>query len=201
MSSGVCIYIEGGGNNDQNLERLFRRSWTVFLRAAELTRGSPRVVRGGARERTFRLFRNAVMSRRPNHLPLLLVDSEAPVADNHGVWHHLQTRDGWTRPPGTEDDQAFLMVQVMESWFLADRQALRRYFGPRLSENALKQWAELERVPKATVVDALKRATAGCPKPYAKGRVSFEVLTQVSPGRVVAACPHAKAFLDKLRNQ
>ena len=88
-------------------------------------------------------------------------------------------RSGWTKPVGADEEDAFLMVQVMETWFLVDRDALREYFGSRFAENALGQWAELEDVPKGAVLDALRKATARCPKRYAKGRVSFELLAQV----------------------
>ena len=132
---------------------------------------------------------------------LLLVDSEGPVAPGVTVWRHLHARDGWTRPDGSGDDQVFLMVQVMETWFLADRDALRRYFGAEFRENAVRQWPELEAVPKATVLETLERATAACRQSYAKGRVSFEVLARIDPACVEAACPHARALLDRLRAQ
>ena len=200
MSVRVRIYIEGGGDNNQALERLFRRSWSQFFRAAKLDRHAPRIVRGGAREQTFRRFRNALRSSGPDDLPLLLVDSEASVDPTHGVWWHLQARDRWSRPPGAGDDQAFLMVQVMETWLLADRQALRRYFGPQFAESALPHWPDLERVPKDTVLDALTKASARCGKQYAKGKVSFELLAQVDPDRVAAASAHARALVGKLRS-
>ena len=201
VSARVRIYIEGGGNHDHNLERLFRRSWTEFFKAAKLQGHAPRIVRGGARGRTFRLFRNALTSSGPDDLPVLLVDSEAPVAPTHGVWRHLQAHDGWGRPPDAGDDQAFLMVQVMETWLLADRHALRRYFGSQFAESRIPLWPELEGVPKDAVIEALTKASSGCRKRYAKGKVSFELLAQVGPDRVVAACPHAKALLGKLRNR
>ena len=113
---------------------------------------------------------------------------------------HLEARDRWNKPSDASDDDAFLMVQVMETWFLADRDALRRYFGAQFAENALRQWPQLEAVPKQTVLDALQRATARCQKGYAKGKVSFDLLAQVDPNRVEAACPHAKALLDRLKS-
>ncbi len=54
------------------------------------------------------------------------------------------------------------MVQVMETWLVADRNTLRRYFGAQFRENTLRQWPDLENVPKHGVLDALARATAGC---------------------------------------
>ncbi len=129
----------------------------------------------------------------------MLVDSEGPVAPGDPVWRHLKVRDQWEKPKGSSDDQAFLMVQVMETWFLADRESLRRYFGPDLREKHFHAWPILEDIPKADVLSALTRATEGCATPYAKGKISFELLGIVSPQRVEAACPHAKALLERLR--
>ena len=159
----------------------------------------PKVVRGGSRTQTFDRFATDAAERSADVVSLLLVDSEDPVEAGHSVWQHLQARDGWNKPAGAGEDDAFLMVQVMETWFLADRDALRKSFGSRFAENALGQWADLEDVPKLTVLGALRNATERCPKLYAKGRVSFELLAQVDPARVEASCPHAKALLTRLR--
>lgn len=195
----ATIYIEGGGDSNQDLERLFRRSWTTFFKAAGLSGHLPRIVRGGGRDRTFDLFARAIKHPDPKRVPLLLVDSEAPVKTEHSVWQHLQVRDGWDQPVGAGDDQAFMMVQAMETWFLAGRDSLKHYFGAEFRENALKQWPQLEDVPKETVLSALEQATTNCATRYAKGKVSFELLAQIDPALVEAACPHAKALLDRLR--
>jgi len=199
----VNIYIEGGGKGEV-LDTPFRRGWSEFFRAAGLTGRMPRIVRGGGREQTFDKFRQAVENARsgrgqPGELPLLLVDSEGAVREGHSTWDHLGARDRWERPEGAGEEQAFLMVQIMETWFLADPQGLAEYFGPELASKHLRQGAELEGLPKQTVLEALDRATRACPRPYAKGKISFELLARLDPGRVEAACPHAKALLDHLR--
>ncbi len=91
------------------------------------------------------------------------------------------------------------MVQVMETWLLADREALRTYFGARFRGNALRQWSALENVAKRDVLDALGRATAACPRPYTKGAVSFELLERIDPAQVETECPHAGVLLNCLR--
>ena len=91
------------------------------------------------------------------------------------------------------------MVQVMESWFLADPDALRNYFGASFRENRLPQRADLESIAKDTVLQSLDRATTGCNKRYDKGQVSFEILRRIDPNKVSAKCPHAKTILDYLR--
>lgn len=192
----VVLYIEGGGDNRRQSAQ-FREGWRKFFAMAGLGGRMPKVVRGGSRKQTFDQFAADIVERRPDVIPLLLVDSEDSVRPAHSVWQHLQARDGWARPTDAGDDDAFLMVQVMETWFLADRDTLRNYFGAQFAENALRQWPELEAVPKQTVFDALDGATQ---RRYAKGKVSFELLAQVDPTRVEAACPHARALLDRLRS-
>ena len=92
------------------------------------------------------------------------------------------------------------MVQIMETWFLADGVALRKYFGARFRQNALKNWPNLENVSKTTVLNALASATVSCSKHYSKGKVSFELLAGINSTLVEAACPHARALLNRLRN-
>jgi len=65
---------------------------------------------------------------------------------------------------------------------------------------ATPQWPVLEAVSKSAVFTALNQATANCTKPYAKGKVSYELLSKLKPALVEAACPRAKTLLDKLRN-
>ena len=160
----------------------------------------PRVVRGKGRVQTFDMFLTALGSPRPGELPLLLVDGEAPVARGHTVWQHLKAQADWDRPHGAGDDRAFLMVQVMETWFLADQALLREYFGAGLREQHLRAWPVLEALTKDTVITALVQATAGCSKSYSKGKVSYELLAKLNTESVEARCPHAKALLDRLRN-
>ncbi len=194
----AVLYIEGGGGN-RRLGAQFREGWKAFLTKAGLSGRMPRVVRGGSRQQTFHGLETHVSEPKPDAVALLLVDSEGPVAAAHSVWQHLQARDDWNKPEGASDDQAFLMVQVMETWFLADRDALHTYFGAEFVGNAIRQWRQLEEVFKETVLYALEKATARCSKPYAKGKVGFELLAQIDPGLVEDACPHAKSLLNRLR--
>ena len=193
----ATLYIEGGGEG-RDLGARFREGWNKFFNSAGLG-GKTKIVRGGSRRKTFDLFTTAIEANRPNVVPILLVDSETSVAARNTVWQHLSACDGWRRPSNAGNDQAFLMVQAIETWFLADRDALRKYFGTGFKQNALRQWPDLEAVSKRTVLQALARATAACTKRYDKGKISFELLAQIDPACVEAACPHAKALLDRLR--
>ena len=119
----MTVYVEGGGDG-RSLRARFREGWRQFLQSAGV--GRVKIVRGGGREQTFRRFAAAVTDAGRRAAVLLLVDSEGPVAEGRTVWKHLGARDGWTRPDGVNDDQAFLMVQVMEGRYelaLAEREA------------------------------------------------------------------------------
>lgn len=193
----VRLYIEGGGKGEL-LDTVFREGWSTFFRAAGLEGRMPKIIRGGSREQTFERFQLAVKTTRADELPLLLVDSETAYSAT-SVWQHLKANDNWERPAGVGDDQAFLMVQVMETWLLADRELLLRFFGSSLREKTLREWPSLEALPKSTVLQTLDLATADCAKPYAKGKISFELLAKSNPTTVEQACPSAKRLLDRLR--
>lgn len=193
------IYAEGGGEG-QLLQIVFRKGWSEFFKSAGLAGRLPRVVRGGDRQKTFDLFRTAVEHPDPDTLPLLLVDSEEAVQAGHTTWQHLKKRDNWDPPAGSTEDQAFLMVQVMETWLLADRAALRKYFDQHFNEKKLPNWPDLEAVSKEQIASALDSATTACKKRYAKGAVSFELLARTDASKVESACPHAERLLTVLRS-
>ena len=194
----IKIYIEGGGEG-KDLDSRFREAWSKFFKAAGLEGQMPRPVRGKGRANTYDLFCTAMANRKQDEWPLLLVDSEAALEQDHTAWQHLKSRDNWDKPGDADDQHAYLMVQVMETWLLADKEAMRAYFGNKFKSDKIPAWPDLETVPKATVFDALDKATADCgEKCYAKGKVSFEVLGAINPQKVKDRCPHAKKLLDFL---
>ena len=134
---------------------------------------------------------------------VLLVDSEAPVAEGVGPWTHLRNRrdDGWNRPADATDEHAHLMVQCMEAWFLADLQTLSRVFGNGFRPSALPRRADIEQIPKRELLGALENAArdSRTRRGYKKGRDSFELLEELDPEKVTAASPHAKRLVDVLK--
>ena len=165
----------------------------IYIEAAGVRR-KPRVIRGGGRQHTFDAFRNRAVRDTSEETSLLLVDSEDAVRSD--VWEHLNIRDGWVRPTGVDNRHAFLMVQVMETWFLADADTLKRCFGSSFRPNALRAWPQLEQMAKRDIFDVLAQASS---KRYTK-RKAFELLERISPDLVANACPHAKALLNYLRS-
>lgn len=191
------IYIEGA-DKGKSLRPLFQEAWTKFFQAAGLKGKMPRIVTGRGRGTTFDLFSTAIQNRSKEEIPILLVDSEDSVNPNTTIWQHLKARDGWERPSQASNEHVYLMVHVMETWFLADLATLQTYFGSKFKPDKIPAWRDLENQPKSAVFKALENATAECEKKYAKGKVSFEILGEINPQKVKEHCPNAKRLLDFL---
>ena len=147
----VKIYVEGGGDG-RELRARCRRGFSSFFGKAGLAGTMPQVVACGGRQRAFDKFRAALAVRNDRVFTVLLVDSEDPVAEGAGPWRHLMNRDTWSAPDGANDENAHLMVQCMEAWFLADKDCLAAFFGHDFNRNALPGNQNIEEVAKADVL-------------------------------------------------
>jgi len=197
----VKIYVEGGG--DQNkLRRECRRAFSKFFEKAGFKGKMPGIVACGGRQKAYNDFRTAVRRASSEEMPFLLVDSEAAVSVSHKdrPWNHLKQRDRWDKPDNSTDEQAHLMVQVMESWFLADPSVLRDFFGNDFRQNALPGNKNIEQIPKEEVLRSLKKASGRTGKgEYGKGPHSFKILEKINPESVAASSGWARRLLDELK--
>ena len=197
----VTVYVEGGGTRAE-LKAQCRHGFQELLTKAGFRGRLPRVVACGPRHVAFDRFEIAL--RNGNEYPILLVDSEDPVADANqpdvnpsGAWTHLNERDLWQRPPGANDDQAQLMVTTMETWLIADRSAFSAYFG--INENALPRDSALESRSKQDVLNKIEDATRRSSKRrYHKGNHSFDLLGRVAPAELRRWLPHFQRFVAAL---
>ncbi|MDE0233919.1 MAG: DUF4276 family protein [bacterium] len=195
----VKLIIEGGGDRKSKyLNQAFRREFAKFLGKAGLAGKLPSIEAAGGRQQAYDAFKSA--HERGDQVAVLLVDAEAPVTARD-PWTHLNTRDGWTCPSGATNDQCHLMVQIMESWFLADRPALQEFYGQHFRSQALPGNPNIEQIPKQDVLNRLRQASRPTPKgAYDKGAHSFEILASLDPAKVIAASPHARRFVQALRD-
>ena len=194
----IHLYVEGGGDS-KALRTSCREAFRTLFERSGLTR-MPRVTACGGRSRAFKDFCKAI--KRPTPLPLLLVDAEAPVTAA-SPWDHVKARqgDGWDKPAGATDDHLHLMVQCMESWFLADRDAMARFFGQGFRANALPAaTASIEAVAKADLFAQLQLATRDTKTKgaYGKGEHSFKLLATIDPALIRGASPSADRFFSTL---
>lgn len=199
MVNDIRIYIEGGGRSDHT-KTLMRQGFSEFFRElvtiARERRVDWRIVACGSRENAFRAFQIALKAN-PKAFNVLLVDSEEAVSQP--PWQHLAMRDNWARPQGATDAHCQFMVQCMEAWIIADRNALRAFYGLNFLPNALPQPRNVESTDKVAIANHLERATRNTQKgEYHKINHGTKLLAKIDPRIVRAACPHCERFFVTL---
>ena len=194
----IKLYAEGGGGS-KALKRACRRGFRKFIEKSGLKGTMPEIVASGSRRNAYDDF-----ATRHHHTAakkeraLLLVDAEGPVRESR-PWQHLKDSDGWNQPAGATDDQCHLMVQVMESWFLADTTALAEFYGQGFRKTALRTNPQIEQVPKEYVLSGLDGAARGTTKgSYDKGSTVSRFLRRIDPEKVTNASLYAKRFIETL---
>ena len=204
MSRKIKIYIEGGGDQAK-LKRDCRRAFTKFFERAGFAGRMPGVVACGSRNAAYKDFCTAVTIATAGELPLLLVDSEDRVASRYQQeegfkpWDHLKGRDDWSMPEQTDNRQVHLMVQCMETWFLADKECLRDFFGNDFNDNALPRNPDIESVEKKQLFEALENATRHTQKgKYGKSAHSFKILELLNPDNIFRQSKWAKRLKETL---
>lgn len=194
------IFVEGGGDHNDALRSECRRAFKKLLEKAGFKGRLPQAIPCGGRRNAYEQFCTAIDGGEISSI--LLVDSEAPVVTDD-PWQHVAQRpgDGWRKPDGATAAHLHLMVQCMEAWFLADRRALREYFGQGLQETALPaETLGPEDVRKRDLFSKLKQATRRVKTKgaYDKGRHSFKLLERLDPDLVRKTCPWAERFFVTL---
>ena len=128
---------------------------------------------------------------------VLLVDAEGPV--NQAPRRHLRDRDGWNLS-FTGENTVHLMVQTMETWIVADSEALKSYYGNSgFKAKGLPKATNLETVPKAAVESSLRTATEETQKGrYQKIKHASDLLKRIDVERVKNRCSHCRRLFDKI---
>lgn len=195
MVKEVRIYVEGGGDQADG-KRLLRIGFAQFFKNAIFK--NVKVIPCGGRDQAFDNFKIALKDH-PTALNLLLVDAEAAVDEMDTPWNHLYKRDNWQRPMAAKDDQCHLMVQTMEAWFLADQQALQRYYGKEFNTKALSRNPNVEEIAKVQLELSLVAATKLTSKgEYHKIHHAAELLKIIDPVKVQKASRHFDRLISKL---
>lgn len=198
----ITIYMEGGSGGDSSSGRAeLRRGMDKFLRAvkdqARDKRWQWKLVACGTRVQARKAFDNACANEPGSHV-FLLVDSEGPVTA--GPRQHLRRRDGWEFPD-VGDDALQLMTQFMETWLVADPDALSDYYGQGFKPKALPASRDLETVDKKTIEAALTRATKSTTKgEYHKIKHASDLLERIDPQKVKARCRHCRRLFEQLES-
>jgi hypothetical protein len=91
------------------------------------------------------------------------------------------------------------MVHFVETWLLADQDALQNFFGRDFNRRPLPT-TNLEARSKDEIQNALKKATKNSSKgPYRHGQ-AHDIIRIVDPDKVKALCSHGRRLFDSLGN-
>lgn len=194
----VRVYVEGGGNNKDTLKRC-NEGFARYCQKLVPANRNPKIVACGGRQQASDRFKTAVKSSQAGDICALLVDAETPVTSTTEI-EHLRRSDGWIFP-SLNGHRVFLMVQAMEAWFLADREALAAFYDGGFLANSLPgSPTNVESIPKDQLEPALKHASnpTKTKGEYHKGKHSFELLARIDPVKVGNASPRAKLFNEFL---
>lgn len=184
MPAEVRIHIEGDAKLLPGFRRFFDSLYQAGIQVKLSTGGANAVEDFVSGVRKF-----------PDAVNILLIDADGP----HSTATVQEVRRRINRyAPGVQiaDDRLHFMVQVMESWFLADRTTLQAYYGPGFAENRLPANRQVEQILKDDVINGLIAATRDTGKGrYHKTRHAPALLALLNPAQVRAAAPAcAKLF-------
>jgi len=213
MVKTVKLFVEGGGDS-KLLRTECRAAFSSFLQKADLSGYMPRIVASGSRNTAYSDYCTAINN---GESAALLVDSEAEVLISKedakyevgnprtwNPWYHLKHRRGrtgesadhWEKPIGASEEDCHLMVQSMESWFLADINALKSFYGSTFNESGLPNRSDIEYISKDAVLTCLHTVSRNTRKgSYDKGAHSFGILASIDPNKVTALSPWASRFV------
>lgn len=197
----IKIYVEGGGDSNA-LKSKCREGFSKFFEKAGLRGHMPRIIACGSRKSAYDDFCTALSGNKPNEFIILLVDSEDPIPEGCQPWNFFHNRagDNWDKPTNATNNQAHCMVQCMEAWFLADKDALESYYGQGFNRNVFPGRNDIENISKNHVYQYLKDSTrhSVTKGEYDKSGHSFELLGLINPLLVMDASPSAKRLIDLL---
>ena len=198
MVSEIRIYVEGGGDSSRT-QLPVREGFSKFLMDLKLISDQKNIgwsiVACGSRGDAKNDFFDAIESH-PDAFIVLLVDSEAPVNDK--PWRHLNKYDKWQLQE-SHNDNYHLMVQVFESWLIADLDALKDFYGEGFDENVMELETEVEKISKKDVNYFLQLSTRNTEKgKYHKINHGPKILALLDVSLVRNTAPHCNRLFTTL---
>ncbi len=179
----IRIHFEG----DDHLRPGFRAFFREIVDQARAKRCKVELIAtGGTPKRDFGI---AIRSHK-DAWNILLLDSEGP--HDGKLTARLIVEQGWSNE---HEDSIFWMVEMMESWFHADKEALGRFYKGDFNGKAMKANPNVEQIAKKDLMDGLKAATKDTKKgAYHKTKHAPTLLEMIAPRLVRQAAPNCDNF-------
>jgi len=179
--SEIRIYFEG--------DRSLRPGFAAFFRDLKSEAAKRRcrlvlIAAGGNPEDDFR----TALEMHSTAWNIMLRDSEGP--------YNSSLLAGWN--PSLAES-IFWMVEAMEAWFHADKDALQRYYQSGFRRNALRANPRVEEIRKRDLLDGLHAATKDTTKGrYHKTKHAPALLEYIDPTLVRRAAPNCNRLFDAI---
>jgi hypothetical protein len=169
---------------------------SFITKASPSVRGKVTIRLGKNKDETIKDFLRA-LSEDAASTKILLIDSDVP--DDGSLLRDVMNTALWRKyaPRKLPTPAVHWMVQVMESWFVADEAALKSYYRKNFKPKVLPKRKNVEAVPASQVYKALKRATDG---KYDKASHAPKILEQLDPQRVRTRASNCDRFLNFIAN-
>ena len=198
MVNEIRIYVEGGGDG-KDTKSLVRKGFSIFLNELKsIARGKNIgwiIIACGPRGEAKNNFFTALKSHLDS-FNVLLVDSESPVKDI--PWKHLKNLDRWDLDE-SHNDNCHLMVQFMESWLIADVEALKKFYGQGFRKNDIPKTQNVELISKQIVESSLVKATSMTSKgKYHKIRHGPKILELLKTSIIRSKASHCDRLFTTL---
>lgn len=201
MVKEVILYIEGdtkqkGKGNAITLRQGFRE---FFQPLAEEIKVPIDLKLLGSREIAIKIFLSE-LEYNPESFSAILVDAEGEFDEKETPKSFLQKISTKFDFSKVDEKQCHLMVQFMESWFLADKEKLAEFYGKGFTVNSLPKHTNVEKIPKTDVESSLKNAVRKTSKKeYKKGEHAGEILRIIDSQKVCKAAPHCERLFVTIR--
>ena len=192
----VTLYMEGAGKREQDIQ--LRKSMRSFLEKELGDQAKKiKIIPSGHQNDTIKNFKQ---HNDPEKTAYLLVDSEQEITASTTAILHLQNKQPTYRKlwKETADKQVHLMVQKMESWFLADLEGLRKFYGD--SPAQLKPPQNVETLSKKEVDAVLRTCIKFTKKKQYEKSHGHVLLGYINPKKVRKASYFCNHFFSTLED-
>ncbi len=200
----IKLYVEGGGKGSQKVATIkIQQGFDAFFKElkekARENKVSFKVIPSSNTQSTYNEFMLSVESS-PQSFNVLLVDSDETVNEEPRAF--LQKKFKKWKLQNIKDEQCHLMIQIMESWFYADKDKLAEFYGKDFNLKALAKNVNIEEIIKAAVESGLANATKNTQKgKYHKIQHGAKILEIINPNKVRESAPNCERLFRMIREK
>lgn len=198
MVREIRLYVEGDKSrkkrdSDINLRKGFHTFFKEVIDKARAKNIKWNTIPCGAG--AVKAFKYAI-GNNPEAFNILLIDSEGPVSNSPKEFITNKSRYNFN---DVEESRFHLMIELMESWFVADKDGLSEFYGKGFRRSSLPRRKNVEKIPKSEVLSSIRNATKDSKKgKYHKTRHAPRILCDLNTEKIRETAPHCNRLFETL---